>query len=296
MNSPAIETERLSKVYRSGRGIRELNLTVEHGEVFGFLGPNGAGKTTTIRTLTGFLHPTGGTARILGLDIESQSLEIRRRIGNLPDDYSFDEKTTGSETLKFFSKVRRITDDSYANELSERFSADLDTRISQLSRGNRQKIALILTMFHQPELLIFDEPTGGLDPLMQDAFASIVDEWRGEGRTVFISSHDLSEVERMCDRVGIIRDGQLVAIERVDDLIQHSLREVSITFAGPPDAAQFTRIPGVSDLTADGHTLSFRVSKSVDAVLKAAASHEVVDLEVKHPSLEEIFLTFYGDD
>lgn len=292
----AIETEDLSKIYRGGRGIRDLNLTVEPGEVFGFLGPNGAGKTTTIRTLTGFLHPTGGSARILGLDIERESLEIRRRIGNLPDDYTFDEKMTGSDVIKLFSKIRRVSDDSVALELAERFNADLDARIDQLSRGNRQKIALIVTMFHEPELLIFDEPTGGLDPLMQDAFATMVDEWRDQGRTVFISSHDLSEVERMCDRVGIIRDGELVATERVSDLIQRSIREVSITFRDHPAVEEFARLQGVSDLTTDGTTVSFRVSENIDAVVKEAARYDIVDLEVAHPSLEEIFLTFYGDD
>lgn len=296
MPAAAIETEDLSKIYRSGRGIRDLNLTVEPGEVFGFLGPNGAGKTTTIRTMTGFLHPTGGTARILGLDIERESLEIRRRIGNLPDDYTFDEKMTGAEVIKLFSKIRHVANASKVLELAERFNADLSTRIDQLSRGNRQKIALIVTMFHEPELLIFDEPTGGLDPLMQDAFATMVDEWRDQGRTVFISSHDLSEVERMCDRVGIIRDGELVATERVSDLIQRSLREVSITFRDHPEANEFSRIPGVSDLTADANTVSFRVSENIDAVVKEAARHDIVDLEVAHPTLEEIFLTFYGDD
>lgn len=296
MTAPAIETENLSKIYRGGRGIRDLNLTVEPGEVFGFLGPNGAGKTTTIRTLTGFLHPTGGSARILGLDIERDSLEIRRRIGNLPDDYTFDEKMTGAGVVKLFSKIRRIADDSVARQLADRFNADLDARIDQLSRGNRQKIALIVTMFHEPDLLIFDEPTGGLDPLMQDAFASMVDEWRDQGRTVFISSHDLSEVERMCDRVGIIRDGELVATERVSDLIQRSLREVSIAFRDSPEVDGFLRIQGVSELSADGNAVSFRVSENIDAVVKEAARHDIVDLEVAHPSLEEIFLTFYGDD
>lgn len=296
MQVPAIECDGLSKIYRGGRGLHDLDLTVEGGEIFGFLGPNGAGKTTTIRTLMGFLHPTSGSARILGLDIEKESLAIRQRVGNLPDNFAFDERMTGEAALHFFARIRGIGDISYALELAKKFDADLKTRISRLSRGNRQKVALLLTMFFDPELLIFDEPTNGLDPLMQEAFLVLVDEWKARGRTVFVSSHDLSEVERMCDRVGFIRDGRLAATETVSELMRRSIREVSVTFDDQVDPTQFARIPGVSDLHSDGMQISFRVSENIDLVVKELARHRVVDVGITHPTLDEIFLTYYGDD
>lgn len=290
-----IETNRLSKLYKRGGGIRDLTMTVRSGEVFGFLGPNGAGKTTTIRTLMGLLIPTGGSAKILGLDCRSESVEIRRLIGNLPDDLAVDDRLTGRELISLLARIRKMDGLGRGEELSERLQADLETQMRHLSRGNRQKIGLIQAMFHSPELLILDEPTGGLDPLMQAEFMTLIEEHREGGGSAFISSHLLSEVERLCDRVGIVRDGALVAVETVDALIHRSIRRVTVTFDRPVSEKEFTDLDGVDGLNASGATLTFTVSENIDGVVRAAAKHKVIDLEVEHPTLEEVFLSYYGE-
>ena len=289
-----IETRQLTKRYGEARGIEDVSMTVDAGEVFGFLGPNGAGKTTTIRTLLDLLHPTSGSARLFGLDSRGDTLAIRARTGNLPGDFSYDPAITGRELIALFADLRGVTDLRRARDLAERFEADLDRPLGELSRGNRQKAGLIQALFHDPELLILDEPTTGLDPLMQEEFLKVVREERDRGRTVFLSSHDLDEVERVCDRVGIIRNGRLVAIERVADLTRKSFRHVRVEFAAPVPADEFARIPGVDELTVEGEVARFRVRSGLDAVVKAAARHEVVDMELTHPTLEEIFMTYYG--
>ena len=290
-----IETDRLTKRYGSARGIEDISLTVLRGEVFGFLGPNGAGKTTTIRTLLDLLHPTSGSASLFGLDSRRDTLAIRARLGDLPGEFAFDPRRTGREILTFLAALRGMPGLGRATELAERFSAQLDRPVGHLSRGNRQKIGLVQALFHDPELLILDEPTGGLDPLMQEEFHELVAEERERGTTVFLSSHDLDEVERLCDRVAIVRDGRLVAVEHVSDLTQRRFRHVSVEFERPVDAAELRALPGVRDLRADGRRMRFGVEAcSLDAVLKAMARHTVVDLELEHPSLEEIFLTFYA--
>ncbi len=291
---PVIETVRLTKRYGSTRGIEDVSLAVAPGEVYGFLGPNGAGKTTTIRTMLDFLHPTSGTARLFGQDSRASSLEIRTRIGNLPGDFTCDPALTGREFLAFCADARGVSDLRPASALAQRFEADLDRRIGDLSTGNRQKIGLIQCLFHDPELLILDEPTSGLDPLMREEFVTVVGEYRDRGGTVFLSSHDLDEVERVCDRVAIIREGRLVAVESVADMRGRAYHHVSIRFASPVDPAEFERLPGVDALTADGPDLAFKASGGLDPIIKAAARHTVVDIEVTEPTLEELFLTFYG--
>src|SRR5919112_1904397 len=230
MMSAAIETEGLTKQYGKNRGIKQVDLTVEGGEVFGFLGPNGAGKTTTIRTLLGFLHPSGGRAWLFGMDIRKKSVEIRARVGNLPGEFALEDRMTGEELLRFFARLRGVKDLGYAHELAGRLGADLGRPMRRLSRGNKQKVGLIQAMFHRPPLLILDEPTGGLDPLVQEEFLEIVGEVRAEGRTVFFSSHVLSEVERVCDRVGIVRGGELVDVENTSTLVNKAFRHVSLVF------------------------------------------------------------------
>jgi ABC-2 type transport system ATP-binding protein len=291
-----IETRELTKRYGRARGIEGVSLAVEAGEVFGFLGPNGAGKTTTIRTLLDLLHPTSGTATIFGLDSRRDSLAIRARLGNLPGDFAYDPKLSGHELVSFLAAVRGMRDLGRAPELAERFRADMDRPLGELSRGNRQKIGLVQAAFHDPELLVLDEPSSGLDPLMQEEFLAFVAEERGRGRTVFLSSHELDEVQRACDRVAIIREGRLAAVESVADVTGRSYRHVTLELAGPVDADEFRRIRGVSDLVADGARLTFKLSGDVDPVIKAAARHRVKDLELSHPTLEEIFLTYYGAD
>jgi ABC-2 type transport system ATP-binding protein len=290
---PAIETERLTKFYSSHRGVEEITIKVEQGEVFGLLGPNGAGKTTMIRTLLDLLHPTRGSARIFGLDSRSDSVAIRERLGNLPGDFGYGKLATGREAISLLARLRGVPGVGRAAALAERFRADLERPMGQLSRGNRQKIGLILAVFHQPDLLILDEPTSGLDPLMQEEFLALVREERERGCAVFLSSHELDEVERVCERVGIIRDGRLIAVESVSDLLDKTPRRVSVEFAEPIDTAGLGELPGVSDLEASDGRVSFKVAGDIDPVLKAIARHTVVDLEFARPTLEEVFLTYY---
>ena len=292
--SPIVVTDRLTKRYGDSRGIEELSLTVRRGEIFGFLGPNGAGKTTTIRTLLDLLHPTSGSARLFGLDSRRDSLAIRARLGNLPGDFAYDERLCGRELLDLFAALRGVASMQAAHVLAERFEANLDKPLRELSRGNRQKIGLIQALFHAPELLILDEPTGGLDPLMQEEFHELVGEERERGTTVFLSSHDLDEVERLCDRAAFIRDGRLVAVEHVADLTRRRYRHATVELAQPVDGAELAALPGVRDVELDGCRARFGFEASaLDDVVKALARYAVVDLELAHPSLEEVFMTYY---
>ncbi len=291
-----IKTERLTKSYGSNRGIVEVDLEVRAGEVFGFLGPNGAGKTTMIRTLLDLLHPTGGRAYVFGMDSRARSVDIRARVGNLPGEYEVEPRMTGGELIEFYARLRGAKDLAYAHELAERLAADLHRPIGQLSRGNRQKIGLVQAMFHRPPLLILDEPTGGLDPLVQEEFLQIVSETRAEGRTVFFCSHVLSEVERVCDRVGIIREGRLVAVETTNSLFAKRYRHMRARLADEAAPDEFREVPGVMAASLDREgDLVMTVGSDLDAVIKQLARHTVVELELERPSLEEIFLTYYGE-
>ncbi len=292
-----IETDRLTKRYGTARGIEDVSLSVRRDEVFGFLGPNGAGKTTTIRTLLDLLHPTSGSARLFGLDSRRDSLAIRARLGNLPGEFACDPRRTGREVVALLAALRGMDGLGRAPELAERFHADLDRPVGHLSRGNRQKIGIIQALFHSPELLILDEPTGGLDPLMQEQFHLLVGEERDRGATVFLSSHDLEEVERLCDRVAIIRDGRLVAIEHVADLTARRFRHATVTVADAIDGRELRAIDGVRDVVIHGRQVRFGVeATALDDLVKVLARHEIVDLELARPSLEEIFLTFYAGE
>ncbi len=292
--SLAIQTEKLTKAYgRKARGIEDVDLAVEEGEVFGFLGPNGAGKTTTVRTLLGFLKPTGGRGEVFGLDIRKESVEIRANVGNLPGEFALEDKMTGERLLKYFARLRGVKDLGYAHELSERFGAELHRPMRRLSRGNKQKIGLVQAMFHRPPLLMLDEPTGGLDPLVQEEFLDIIEEVKAEGRTVFFSSHNLAEVERVCDRVGIIRGGRLAAVETTETLIDKSFRHVVLTFAQDVDPKPFGALAGVRDLKGDGRRISFTLYDDLDEMVKLAAGHTLLNMEYERPSLEEVFLTYY---
>lgn len=289
-----IRTDDLTKRYGSDRGMEHLNLAVGQGEVVGFLGPNGAGKTTTTRTLMNFLHPSSGHAWIFGLDTQGETDAIHARLGNLPTEFSFEEKMTGRQLIRLFARLRGTRDLAYADELAERLKADLDRPVRRLSRGNKQKIGLIQAMFHRPPLHILDEPTGGLDPLIQEEFLRIIREVRAEGRTVFFSSHNLPEVERVCDRVGLIREGRLVTVEPIESLLGKRFRFISLTFCEPVDPTPFARIPGVTEVHVEGNSITLRASDSMDPIVKLAAEHPLLDLNVERPSLEDVFLTYYG--
>ena len=293
---PVIETRALTKRYGTARGIEGISMTVRPAEVFGFLGPNGAGKTTTIRTLLDLLHPTGGSAEVFGLDSRRESLAIRARVGNLPGDFAYEERMTGRELLELFARLRGLRDLGSAARLAERFRADLSRPLRELSRGNRQKVGLIQALFHDPELLILDEPTSGLDPLMQEEFLRVIAEARDRGATVFLSSHELDEVERSCDRVAIIREGRLVAVEEVEAMRGRAYRDVAVRFERPVDPAEIARLPGVGPVTADNGSLRFRASGDLDSVVKALAAHPVVDVEIRRPALEDLFLAYYDVD
>ncbi|HET9016591.1 MAG TPA: ABC transporter ATP-binding protein [Thermomicrobiaceae bacterium] len=291
-----IETEKLTKAYGAHRGIIDVDLTVESGEVFGFLGPNGAGKTTTIRTILDLIRPTGGRARVFGMVASADPVAIHRRVGYLPGEFSLYNRLTGGQTIRYFANLRGGVDPAYQRQLVERLEIDPSRRFSEYSRGNKQKIGLVIAFQHQPDLLILDEPTSGLDPLVQQTFYALVREARDAGRTVFLSSHILGEVERTCDRVGIIRDGRLVTVDRVEALRDLAHHQVEVRFAGSVPVAEFEQLPGVSDVVADDHTLRLRVAGSITPVVQAAARHELLDFVSREPSVEEAFLAQYGQD
>ena len=296
MSADAVVTaHRLTKRYGGHRGIEDVSFAVERGEVFGFLGPNGAGKTTTIRTLLDLIRPTSGRASVFGLESRAGSVEIRRRTGYLPGDLSLYGRLTGGEVLAFLRNLRGGANAAEVTRLAERLDADLSRPIRTLSHGNRQKIGLIQAFMHRPELLLLDEPTIGLDPLVQHEVHRMIEETRADGRTVFLSSHVLPEVEALCDRVGIVRDGRLVAVEHIDALKAGALRRLEIHFAEPVREAEFARLPGIRDVEVRGAVLRCTVVGALDAVVKAAAAHEVVNFVSDEPTLEEVFLTFYGD-
>ena len=290
----AIVAESLTKSYGKQRGVIELSFSVAPGEVFGYLGPNGAGKTTTIRTMLDFIRPTSGRVSILGLDSRRESVAMHRRTGYLPGELGFYEKITGEQYLRHLGDLRGGVDRRYVDELAERLDLDLGQRIKALSHGNKRKVGLIQAFMHRPEILLLDEPTQGLDPLMQHEFYRMVNEVRRDGRTVFLSSHVMPEVERLCDRVGVIREGRLIAVEDIGDLKARTLRQLQIHFARPAPVEEFASLPGVEESSADGDVVRLVVRGPLDDVVKAAARHEVVDLESEAPTLEDIFLKFYG--
>ena len=292
----AVELRELTKTYGSRRGLAGLTLDVRPGEVFGFLGPNGAGKTTTIRLLLDLIRPTSGTARALGLDPRRDGTELHRRVGYLPGDFVVDGRQSAAQCLEFLAGLRGGVPRARIDALAGRLDLDLHTAIRRLSKGNRQKIGLIQAFMHHPELLILDEPTSGLDPLVQQAFLDMVREARRDGRTVFVSSHIMSEVEAVADRVAIIRDGGLVALDTVADLRARSHLQVSITFAAPVQPAAFAALPGVTDLTVDGPVLSCRVIGSPDPLIKEAARHTVIELHSGRPDLEDLFFGYYNGE
>jgi ABC-2 type transport system ATP-binding protein len=291
-----IVAERLTKSYGKQRGVVQLDFAVHPGEVFGYLGPNGAGKTTTIRTLLDLIRPTSGRATVLGLDSHRDSVQLHRRIGYLPGEFNLYEQMTGAEYLSYFAQLRGGVDAAYTAELAERFDLDLVMKIKSLSHGNRQKVALLQAFMHRPELLVLDEPTQGLDPLMQQEFYRLLAEARAGGRTVFLSSHVMPEIERTCDRVGIIREGRLVTVEDIGDLRAKEIRTLEVHFAAPVAPDGFEHLPGVREVVAIGDAMRITVAGPMDALVKALARHEVVDLQSHEPGLEEIFLAFYGGD
>jgi ABC-2 type transport system ATP-binding protein len=292
--SAVIRTERLTKRYGSSRGIVDVDLEVEQGEVFGFLGPNGAGKTTTIRTLLDLIRPTSGKAFVFGIESSVDPVAIHRRIGYIPGEFALYDRLTGGQTIEYFGNLRGGVDKAYRAQLIERFDLDPARRFKEYSKGNKQKVGLVIALQHRPDMLVLDEPTSGLDPLMQQSFYELVREAKDEGRTVFLSSHILSEVERTCDRVAIIRDGRLVKVDRTDALRDMAHHEVELRFSDAVPVEAFRGIPGVSDLVVEDRTLRMRVSGPITPVVQAAARYELLDFVSREPTLEETFLAQYG--
>ena len=289
-----IKTEKLTKSYGSHRGIVDVNLEVDGGEIFGFLGPNGAGKTTTIRVLLDLIRPTSGKAFVFGIESSADPSAIHKRIGYLPGEFTLYDRLTGAQTLEYFGNLRGGVDRAYREDLIERFDLDPTRRFREYSKGNKQKVGLIAALQHKPELLLLDEPTSGLDPLVQQTFFGLLREHVKAGATVFLSSHILSEVERTCDRVGIIREGLLVRLDRVDALRDLAHHQIELRFEGNPPAAEFQKLKGVTDVAVEDHLLRMRVLGSIMPVVQTAARLGVTDFLSREPSLEETFLAQYG--
>jgi len=293
----AILTASLTKHYGDVEALIDLDLDVKAGEVFGFLGPNGAGKTTMIRTILDEIRPTAGRASILGMDSHERAVEIRRHIGYVPGDLAMYPNLTGRDTLTYFANLRGGVDWEYVDQLSDRLDADLSKKIGDLSSGNRQKVGLIQAFMNRPEVLIMDEPSSGLDPLMQREFQAMMREVATDGRTVFLSSHTLSEVQRVADRVGIIRHGRLVAVEYVAALRSKAMRRVELEFGSPVDASVFEAVPQVRDVVVYDHRVVLSYDGKMAVLLKTVAEqYDIVDITTQEADLEEIFLTYYRDE
>lgn len=295
-SAPAIQTKGLSKGYGSSveLALNSLDLTVDQGEIFGFLGPNGAGKTTTIRLLLDLIRPTSGKAMIFGLDCKQNSLQIRHKVGYLPGELSLYSSYNGHELIKLFISLRRkeISQD-YVTYLTEKLDVDIDRPLGRLSHGNRQKIGLLLALMSRPDLLILDEPTTGLDPLIQYQALELLREAKSEGRTVFFSSHVLPSVEQICDKVGIIRRGRMIAMEPVQMLRDRRLQSIRINFDGLVPRSIFSSLTGVRIIESTDKTIHLEVKGEIDSVVKTAARYKVISIESEQPSLEEAFMTYY---
>jgi ABC-2 type transport system ATP-binding protein len=290
-----IHTERLTKLYGVHRGIVDVDLDVAGGEIFGFLGPNGAGKTTTMRILLDLIRPTSGRAEVFGIQSDRDPVAIHRRVGYLPGEFDLYDRLTGAETITYFANLRGGVDPGYVGDLVERLDLDPSRRFREYSRGNKQKVGLVVAMQHQPDLLILDEPTSGLDPLVQASFFELVREAKALGRTIFLSSHVIDEVDRTCDRVAIIREGRLVQVDRIETIRQLAFHHVELTFREPVPASLFASIDGVSALESDGDVIRMRVSGPIGGVVVLAASHGLVDVVSREPNLEDVFLAQYGE-
>jgi ABC-2 type transport system ATP-binding protein len=295
MGAAPIVTENLSKNYGKFRGIIAVNFRIEPGEVFGYLGPNAAGKTTTIRLLLDFIRPTSGKATLFGLDSRKNSAEIKRKVGYLPGDLNLYDHLSAREMLWFFSNLRKHVDWSYVENLGSRLKCDFSRSIRTLSQGNRQKIGVIQALMHKPDLIILDEPTNGLDPLIRQEFYDLIRELKAEGKSIFISSHILPEVEKICDRVGIIRDGKIVAVEKVAHLQKKIIRQVKIVFMKSVKKDAFSDIENVDQIVMDGCRMTCRITGDMNRFIKKIAEYQIHDFSSHRPGLEEIFLAYYGE-
>lgn len=285
----AVEMNKLTKYYKKSRGIEDLSFAIEEGEIFGFIGPNGSGKSTAIRTLLNFIHPTGGTATIFGKDIETDSKEIKKIVGYLPSEVHYYDDMKAIDLLMYSAKFHHYQNHQRIHQLADRLQLDLNKKIEDLSFGNRKKVGIIQAILHEPKLLILDEPTGGLDPLMQNIFFELLKEERDKGATIFFSSHILSEVQKMCDRVAIIKEGKLVKVERVETLTKNNLKKIRLQANGDLDLA----LEGIANQETHGDYVTFLYNGKMKLLLQTLAALEIEDVLIDEPSLEEVFIHYY---
>jgi ABC-2 type transport system ATP-binding protein len=292
---PLARAHGLGKTFRDTRAVDGVDFTVARGEVLGFLGPNGSGKTTTIRMMLGLIRPTTGTLDVLGANPWTSPASWRSALGYVPGDLNLYERMTGRATVRFAARVRGMDGTGDADSLARRLELDLDRSVKVLSRGNRQKLGLVLALMHRPDLLVLDEPTSGLDPLMQQVFQEIVREVVADGRSVFLSSHVLGEVQRVADRVAVIRSGRLMLTQSVDELRRTAFARMEATFACPPPHGAFDGVPGARVIDRFGKHVVFALEGSADPLVKALATHEVLAIDSHEADLEAIFLTLYAE-
>ena len=290
-----IETNKLTKYYGKSRGIIDVDMSVHEGEIYGFIGPNGAGKSTTIRTLLGLIYPTSGSATVFGKDCIKFGPEIREQVGYLPSEVFYYDDMRAIDLLKYsasFYNMDAKAAETRIRELAEAFDLDLKKKIDDLSYGNKKKVGIIQGIAHSPKLIILDEPTGGLDPLIQQQFFHLIRDENTKGATVLFSSHILSEVQKLCDRVAIIKEGKIVQVEQIKTLLENATKRFMLETAGEPDPSAFA-IDGVSDLVVANHSVSFLFRGHINEITRAVAAQDLVDLQVEEPDLEEIFLHYY---
>lgn len=288
-----IQTTSLTKSYGKDRGIIDVSMEVKEGEIFGFIGPNGAGKSTLIRTLLGLQKPTSGSATIFGKDISNFSTDIAPEIGYLPSEVFYYDGMKVKELLDYSASFYKGDCKLRIKQLAERLDLDLNRKIDDLSYGNRKKVGIIQALLHEPKLLILDEPTGGLDPLMQQTFFEILEEENKKGVTIFLSSHVLSEVQRLCEKVAIIKEGQIIEVNNVREMNNDNYKKCHIEFASGQNIGQFEQVSGVTNLEVEGDKISFIYKGDMNELLVVISSYQLVDLSISEPSLEEIFLHFY---
>lgn len=289
----ALKIDNVTKKYNAEHGVFNISLEVERGEIFGFLGPNGAGKSTTINTILDLLKPDQGTITVLGMDHHKNVKQVHQNIGYLAGDMETDPTLTGKQYLKFVANVRGGIDKKVIEGLIGRLKADITTKIKHLSRGNKQKIGLIAALMHDPDLLILDEPTSGLDPLIQAEFNEIIRDHRARGKTTFISSHILSEVQTICDRVGFIRSGHLVHVSGLQELMDQASRQIIVHFSAVPPLKEVEKLKGVTNLQHEDNQLVFHFDGDINKLLKILASHHITNIRIAEPDLEELFMHYY---
>lgn len=294
--SAAIVAERLTRTFGAHRGVDDVSFTVREGEIFGFLGPNGAGKSTTIRLLLGLMRPDSGSITSLGFDPIGDDVALHRQVGYLPGELAWFANLSGGVILERFARARGLTDSTYRDELVARFEAELDRPVGQLSKGNRQKLGIVAAFMHRPRLLVLDEPTSGLDPLLQDSFARLMHESADAGATIFLSSHELDEVQRVVGRLAIIREGRIVVTDTIEGLRRRAPRRITLQFDRPTDPSAFATLDGVAVEHADDHEIALSVTGAMAPVLQCAAHHDVVDLTAPPTDLDSLFLSYYRDD